>query len=65
LVVETEKLVVEVARDLGINAGTLANWVNAWRQENQGSEQPVSLSERARVADMEDEIRRLRMETSS
>ncbi|MEB3370922.1 transposase [Saccharopolyspora mangrovi] len=24
--------VAEVAGDLGINAGTLANWVNAWRR---------------------------------
>lgn len=62
MVIETEKPVAEVARDLGVNAGTLANWVNAWRRENPGSEQPVSPSERARVAEMEDEIRRLRME---
>jgi transposase len=46
----------------GSKAGTLANWVNAWRRENQDSEQPMSPFERARVADMEDEIRRLRME---
>ena len=62
MVIETEKPVAEVARDLEINSGTLANWVNAWRRENPGSEQPVSPSERARVAEMEDEIRRLRME---
>ncbi|MEU5852736.1 transposase [Saccharopolyspora shandongensis] len=62
MVIETEKPVAEVARDLEINAGTLANWVNAWRRENPDAEQPVSPSERARVAEMEDEIRRLRME---
>lgn len=62
MVIETVKPVAEVARDLEINAGTLANWVNAWRRENPGSEQPVSPSERARVSEMEGEIRRLRME---
>ena len=62
MVIETGKPVAEVARDLGINAGTLANWVNAWRRENPETEQPVSPSERARVAEMEEEIRRLRME---
>ena len=39
MVIETEKPVAEVARDLEINASTLANWVNAWRRENPGSEQ--------------------------
>ena len=29
LVRETGKPIAEVARDLGINAGTLGNWVNA------------------------------------
>ncbi|QYN18940.1 transposase [Amycolatopsis sp. DSM 110486] len=62
MVIETGKPVAEIARDLEINAGTLANWVNAWRRENPGPAQPVSPSERARVAEMEDEIRRLRME---
>ncbi len=40
MVVETGKPVAEVARDLGINAGTLTNWVNVWRRENPGRNSP-------------------------
>jgi transposase-like protein len=62
MVIETGRPIAEVARDLGIRDGTLGNWINAFRQANPqsaGSDRPV---ERARVKEMEDEIRRLRME---
>jgi transposase-like protein len=62
LVIETGKPVAEVARDLGVNDGTLGNWVNTWRREHPTPDEPLSSVERARVAEMEDEIRRLRME---
>ena len=62
MVLETRKPIAEIARDLGIHDGTLGNWVNTWRRENPEPEQSVSPVERARVKEMEDEIRRLRME---
>ena len=62
MVLETGKPIAEVARDLGINEGTLGNWVNIWRRENPEPVPDLSPVERARVKDMEDEIRRLRME---
>lgn len=62
MVLETGRPVAEVARDLQINEGTLGNWVNTWRRENPEPEPQLSPVERARVAEMEDEIRRLRME---
>ena len=62
LVIETGKPIAEVARDLGIHDGTLGNWVNAWRRENPEPEVPLSPTERARVKELEDENRRLRME---
>jgi transposase-like protein len=62
LVIETGKPIAEVARDLGIHDGTLGNWVNAWRREHPGPDRPVDPMERVRVQEMEDEIRRLRME---
>ncbi len=52
----------EVARELEINEGTLGNWVNQWKAENPEPEKALSPLERARVAEMEDEIRKLRME---
>lgn len=62
LVIETGKPIAEVARDLGIHDGTLGNWVNAWRRENPEPEVPLTPTERARVKELEDENRRLRME---
>jgi transposase len=62
MVLETGKPIAEIARDLDIHDGTLGNWVNAWRRENPEPEEAVSPVERARVKEMEDEIRRLRME---
>ena len=62
MVIETGKPIAEVARDLGIHDGTLGNWVNAYRHANPEADEPLSPLERARVKEMEDEIRRLRME---
>ncbi len=62
MVLETGKPIAEVARDLGVHDGTLGNWVNAWRRSNPEPDQPLTPMERARVKEMEDEIRRLRME---
>src|SRR3954453_1996532 len=62
MVLETGKPIAEVARDLGIHDGTLGNWVNTWRREHPEPEPAISPTERARVKEMEDEIRRLRME---
>ncbi|HEX7265867.1 MAG TPA: transposase [Streptosporangiaceae bacterium] len=62
MVIETGKPIAEVARDLGIHDGTLGNWVNAWRREHPEPEKALSPVERARVEELEDENRRLRME---
>src|SRR3954454_15472774 len=62
MVLETGKSIAEVARDLGINEGTLGNWLNIWRRDNPEPVPDLNPVERARVKEMEDEIRRLRME---
>ena len=62
LVIETGRAIAEVARDLGVNDGTLGNWVRAWRDANPESEPELSPVERARMMELEDEVRRLRME---
>jgi putative transposase len=62
MVLETGRPIAEVARDLGIHDGTLGNWVNAWRQANPEPDRPSSPVDRARVAELEDEVRRLRLE---
>ncbi len=62
MVIETGRPVAEVARDLGVNDGTLGNWVKAWRDANPEPDKALSPIERARVSELEEENRRLRME---
>jgi transposase-like protein len=62
MVIETGKPIAAVARDLGIHDGTLGNWVNAYQREHPEPDQAISPIERARVKELEDENRRLRME---
>ena len=62
MVIETGRPIAEVARDLGVVAQTLGNWVAAWRDANPVPERGLSPVERARVTELEEENRRLRME---
>lgn len=61
LVIESSRPTAEVARELGINEGTLGNWVNKYRQDHPVS-QELSLPERARLRELEREVRDLRMQ---
>lgn len=62
LVVQSGRPIAVVARELGINEGTLGNWVKLWREDNPEQEKPLTVVERARLREMEDENRRLKME---
>jgi transposase-like protein len=62
MVLETGRSVAEVARDLGVHDGTLGNWVNVWRRAHPEPDHPLTPVEHAHVKELEDEIRRLRME---
>lgn len=62
LVLESSRPVAQIAKELGINAGTLANWVNAYRREHAGEEEPLTVAERALIKEQERIIRELRME---
>jgi transposase len=61
IVRETSKSIAQVARDLGINPGTLGNWVNQDRVEL-GEKEGLSVDERARLVQLERENAELRME---
>jgi transposase len=62
MVTEGSKPIAQVARDLGINEGTLGNWVNAYRRAHADEEPPLTVSERARLRELEREVRELKME---
>ena len=59
---EGSRPIAQVARELGINEGTLGNWVNQYRRDHAGDEPPLDVSERARLREAERELRELRME---
>src|SRR5438067_5970795 len=56
LVVESARPIVEVAREIGVHEGTLGSWVSKYRAEHAGDEPPLSLSERARLRELEREV---------
>jgi transposase len=60
-VIETSRPIAQVARELGIVEGTLGNWVNAYRREHAGEEPQLTISERARLRELEKEVRELRL----
>jgi transposase len=62
IVLETGKPVAQVARDLGVNEGTLGNWVNQARAASEQSTGRVSESERAELLRLRKENAELAME---
>ena len=62
LVVHSGRSVAAVARELGVNEGTLGNWVNRYRREHADDEPPLAVNERARLRELEKQSRDLRME---
>ena len=62
LVVSSGRPIAEIARDLGINEGTLGNWVQTAKKSGKVKEKPLDTDERARLRELEEENRRLKME---
>jgi transposase len=62
IVTETGKPIAQVARELGINEGTLGNWVNRDRRARGGGDQALSESERAELVRLRRENAELVME---
>ncbi len=56
IVEETKKPIAQVARDLGVNEGTLGNWVNRARETREGRDGPST--------DDFEELKRLRAENA-
>ena len=62
MVVELSRPIALVARELGLNEQTLRHWVNAYREAHAGEEPPLNISDRARLRELEKEVRELRLE---
>jgi transposase len=63
MVLDGSRAIAEVAREIHINEGTLGNWVNKYRVAHADEEPPLSISDRARLRELERENRELRMKT--
>lgn len=62
MVVEESRAIPSTAREIGVNEQTLRNWVNAYRVAHADAEPPLTISERARLRELEKEVRELRLE---
>jgi len=62
LVVNTGRPVAVVARELGIVAQTLGNWVKAWRARHEDGDGALSESERVELARLRREVAELKMD---
>ncbi len=62
MVVEESRAIPSTAREIGVNEQTLRNWVNDYRKSHAGDEPPLTISERARLRELEKENRELRLE---
>jgi transposase-like protein len=62
LVIDSSRPIAQVARELGVNEGTLGNWVNVYRSEHADDEPPLTPAERVQLAEAQRELRELRME---
>lgn len=62
LVIESSRPIAQVAKEISVVEGTLGNWVNTYRREHAGEEPPLSISDRARLRELERENRELQME---
>ena len=62
MVVEESRAIPSTAREVGVNEQTLRNWVRDYRSKHAGEEPPLTVSERARLRELEKEVRELRLE---
>src|SRR5881398_3700606 len=59
MVVEESQAIPSTAREIGVNEQTLRNWVHGYRRDHAGEEPPLTASERARLRELEKEVREL------
>ena len=62
LVVDNDRAIAAVARELNVGETTLGNWVKAYREKHATDEPALEISERARLRELERKNRELEME---
>jgi transposase len=64
-VINTSKPIKDVASAYGVGPETLRNWLIKYREANGGTETDLTVTERARLKELECEVQELRAETAS
>jgi transposase len=62
IVRETGKPIARVARELGVNEGTLGNWVTEDRKRREGGDAALEEDERAELVRLRREVAELKMQ---
>jgi len=62
MVVESTRPVASVTWELQVNEQILRNWANDYRKAHAADEPPLTVPERARLRELEKEVRGLRLE---
>jgi transposase len=60
MVIQSQRPIAQVARELGINEGTLGTWLSKYRSEHPVTEE-LSLPDRSKLKELERENRELRL----
>jgi transposase-like protein len=61
MVVESDRSIAQIAREIKVNETTLGYWVKNYREKHAEEEPPLQISERARLRELEKENRELKM----
>ena len=61
-VIDRSRPIADVARELGIVEQTLGNWVKKYRDTHVVAQPELSIPERARLKELEREVRELKLE---
>ncbi|SDN36618.1 transposase [Cryobacterium flavum] len=62
--IDTSKPIKAVATAYGVGPETLRNWLNKYREAKGVTETDLTMSERARLKELEREVHKLRAETA-
>lgn len=62
-VIDGSRPVVDVAKEINVNEGTLSNWVRLYRDAHPVEDKPLTQSERVVLKELQVEVRELRMKT--
>jgi transposase len=61
LAIDSPQTIAEIAREYNMHETTLGNWVRAYKEKRGEAEEPLTLTERARLRELERKNRELEM----